>query len=120
MASAPCFFNTTLFIMEGAYLNHYDTLIIVSSDGDFESSVRKVRDIGKRVEVLYFKNHFSQSLNYLAILQSEDKVKTEPEQYEDGVIVENLWVDLEEGFKLLTFENQKEIHNKIRELNITH
>lgn len=57
---------------------------------------------------------------YLAILQSEDKVKTEPEQYEDGVIVENLWVDLEEGFKLLTFENQKEIHNKIRELNITH
>ena len=69
MASAPCFFNTTLFIMEGAYLNHYDTLIIVSSDGDFESSVRKVGDIGKRVEVLYFKNHFSQSLKRVSDLK---------------------------------------------------
>jgi uncharacterized protein (TIGR00288 family) len=56
-------------IMEGAYLNHYDTLIIVSSDGDFESSVRKVRDIGKRVEVLYFKNHFSQSLKRVSDLK---------------------------------------------------
>lgn len=53
---------------------------------------------------------------YLAMLQSEEKIERKPEKYEEGVTVENLWVDLEEGFKLLTFENQEEIHDKVREL----
>jgi hypothetical protein len=50
------------------------------------------------------------------MLQSEEKIERKPEKYEKGVTVENLWVDLEEGFKLLTFENQEEIHDKVREL----
>lgn len=53
---------------------------------------------------------------YLAILQSEEKRDRKPEEYEEEVTVENFWVDIEEGFKLLTFENQEEIHSKIREL----
>jgi 8-oxo-dGTP pyrophosphatase MutT (NUDIX family) len=53
---------------------------------------------------------------YLAVLQSEKKVKPEPEKYEKGVVVENMWVDIEKGFKLLTFENQKEINGKVIEL----
>jgi len=53
---------------------------------------------------------------YLGILQTENKRERKPERYEEGVTVENLWRDLEEGFKLLTFENQKEIHSKVREL----
>lgn len=53
---------------------------------------------------------------YLAMLQSEERTERKTEEYEKGVTVENLWVDLEEGFKLLTFENQEEIHNKVREL----
>ncbi|HAM37394.1 MAG: hypothetical protein UR96_C0039G0009 [candidate division WS6 bacterium GW2011_GWC1_36_11] len=55
-------------IMEGAFLNHYDTLILVSSDGDFESSVRKVKDIGKRVEILFFKDNVSQNLKKVSDL----------------------------------------------------
>ncbi|KUK77733.1 MAG: Putative hydrolase [candidate division WS6 bacterium 34_10] len=53
---------------------------------------------------------------YLAILQSEEQRDRKPEEYEKVVTVKNIWVDLEEGFKLLTFENQEEIHDKIREL----
>jgi len=53
---------------------------------------------------------------YLAILQSEEKIGREPEEYEKDVTVKSLWIDLEEGFKLLTFENQEEIHSKVREL----
>ena len=53
---------------------------------------------------------------YLAILQSEDKIESKPEEYESDVIIENIWIDIEEGFKLLTFENQEEIHQKIREM----
>ena len=52
---------------------------------------------------------------YLAILRSEEKIETEPEEYEKGVTVRNLWVDLEKGFKLLTYQNQPEIHDKVRE-----
>lgn len=53
---------------------------------------------------------------YLAILQSEEKRERKQEDYEEGVTVENIWMALEEGFKILTFENQKEIHDKVREL----
>lgn len=53
---------------------------------------------------------------YLAILQSEEQRDRKPEEYEKVVTVKNIWVDLEEGFKLLTFENQEEIHDKVREL----
>ncbi|MDD4381792.1 MAG: NYN domain-containing protein [Candidatus Dojkabacteria bacterium] len=49
-------------IMEGAYQDHFDTLILVSSDGDFESTIRKVKEIGKRVEILFFRGHVSQNL----------------------------------------------------------
>ena len=49
-------------IVKGTYLNEFDTLIIASSDGDFESSARLAKDMGKKVEILFFDNHFSSNL----------------------------------------------------------
>ena len=37
-----------------ACIEHYDTFVIVSGDGDFLDTVRKLRSIGKRVEVASF------------------------------------------------------------------
>jgi 8-oxo-dGTP pyrophosphatase MutT (NUDIX family) len=54
--------------------------------------------------------------HYLAILNSEEKTDTKQEEYEEDVSVSNMWVEIEEGFKLLTFQNQKEIHEKVRAL----
>jgi 8-oxo-dGTP pyrophosphatase MutT (NUDIX family) len=51
---------------------------------------------------------------YLALLESEERRERKAEKYEKDVTVKNMWVDIEEGFKLLTFENQEEIHEEIR------
>ncbi len=37
-----------------ACIEHYDTFVIVSCDGDFLDTVRKLRSIGKRVEIVSF------------------------------------------------------------------
>jgi len=37
-----------------AFLNAYDTAILVSGDGDFYPAVMTVKDIGKKVENAYF------------------------------------------------------------------
>jgi uncharacterized LabA/DUF88 family protein len=49
-------------IVKDTFLNVFDILLIASSDGDFESSVKVAKEMGKKVEVLFFKNHFSQNL----------------------------------------------------------
>ena len=53
---------------------------------------------------------------YLAILRNEETIPKRPEIYEKDVVVENIWIDLEEGFGLLTFENQEEMNNKVKSL----
>ncbi len=42
-----------------AFLNAYDTAILVSSDGDFVPAIDAVKGIGKRVENVGFPNKFS-------------------------------------------------------------
>ena len=51
---------------------------------------------------------------FLAILNSDKQEGKKEETYEDEVIVENRWMDLEKAFELLTFEKNPEIHELIR------
>ena len=46
---------------------------------------------------------------YLALLNSEKEGGKQPETYEEGVVVENQWRDVDEGLELLTYENYHEI-----------
>lgn len=50
-----------------AYKNEFDTAIIVAGDGDYLSVIRAVKEIGKRVELAYFKGQGS-----LALIQECD------------------------------------------------
>lgn len=45
-----------------AALGYYDTAILISNDGDYTSALDNVKKLGKRVEVLFFKGYFSNSL----------------------------------------------------------
>jgi len=42
--------------------NKYDTAILCSNDGDYSSAIQAVKEMGKRVEVMYFKGMCSYSL----------------------------------------------------------
>ncbi len=42
--------------------NQYDTAILVSNDGDYQSAVETTKGFGKRIEVAYFKNRLSLNL----------------------------------------------------------
>ena len=46
----------------GAALGHYDTAILVSNDGDFQSAIVNTKKLGKRVELLFFGGYVSGSL----------------------------------------------------------
>ncbi len=52
---------------------------------------------------------------FLAILNSDKEDGKQQETYEEDVLVNNEWVDLDEGLELLTFENNPEIHKVVRE-----
>lgn len=52
---------------------------------------------------------------FLAILNSEKEEGKQPEIYEDGVMVENQWMDLDRALELLTFENNLEIHDLLKQ-----
>lgn len=51
---------------------------------------------------------------YLALLNSNEKGGKQQETYEDGVELENQWMELERGLEILTFENNPEIHKVLR------
>lgn len=51
---------------------------------------------------------------YLAVLNSEREGGKQSESYEEGVIVENLWLPLDEGLGSLTYENDPEIHRVLK------
>lgn len=52
---------------------------------------------------------------YLALLNSEKEGGKQPETYEDGVVIENQWIDLDRALELLTFENNPEIHDLLEQ-----
>ncbi|MHA1777393.1 MAG: LabA-like NYN domain-containing protein [Promethearchaeota archaeon] len=49
-------------MLSDAYENVYDDGILVSSDGDFVPLVKKLQEMGKKVEILYFENSKSWEL----------------------------------------------------------
>lgn len=61
-------------IVKETYLNKFDTLILASSDGDFESSVRLTKDMGKRVEILFFEKHFSSNLKRVSDINRKARI----------------------------------------------
>ncbi len=49
-------------MLKHAFLNSYDTAILVSGDGDFDHAVQAVVDLGKHVENAYFRKGRSPAL----------------------------------------------------------
>lgn len=54
--------NIVVDMIRYAINDAYDTAILVSGDGDFESAVQMVKDRGKHVENAYFRKGFSHQL----------------------------------------------------------
>lgn len=52
---------------------------------------------------------------YLAILKSDREESKQPETYEEGVVAENQWKDLDKALEFLTFENNTEIHDLLKQ-----
>lgn len=52
---------------------------------------------------------------YLALLGSDIQEGKQSETYEDGVVVENQWMDLDRALESLTFENNPEIHKLLKQ-----
>jgi ADP-ribose pyrophosphatase YjhB (NUDIX family) len=52
---------------------------------------------------------------YLAILKSDREESKQPETYEEGVVAENQWRDLDKALEFLTFENNTEIHDLLKQ-----
>lgn len=63
-------------LLVGAYENHYDTAFLISSDTDLIPAIRKVRDLGKKVEYIGFEHRPSSALKRDAssfrLLKKED------------------------------------------------
>lgn len=55
-------------ILNNAFTQSYDTVVIVANDGDYVSAVKIVKTYGKKVELVYFKGKCSMSLRSLADL----------------------------------------------------
>jgi uncharacterized LabA/DUF88 family protein len=56
--------NTDLLVM--ATQNTYDTAIVISNDGDYESAFQGVKDLGRKVELVYFRYKVSWNLKRIA------------------------------------------------------
>ena len=55
-------------MVTSAALGEFDTAILVSSDGDFQSAITNSKKLGKRVEILFFKGHCSGALRQMCDL----------------------------------------------------
>ena len=51
--------NIAVDMLKFAYSGIYDTAILVSGDGDFALAIQAVKDLGKHVEVAYFRKQKS-------------------------------------------------------------
>ncbi len=56
--------NTDMLVL--ATQNQYDTAILVSNDGDYESVLQGVKDLGRKIELAYFKHKVSWNLKRAA------------------------------------------------------
>lgn len=56
--------STDLLMM--AVRNEYDTAVVVSNDGDYVDAVVEVTNLGRKVEVFYFKDGISMNLKRVA------------------------------------------------------
>lgn len=54
------------WILKGAYQNLYDTLLLVTGDGDFETPVRMAREVGKKVVIIGNQESVSVDIQCLA------------------------------------------------------
>jgi ADP-ribose pyrophosphatase YjhB (NUDIX family) len=52
---------------------------------------------------------------YLAILKSDREESKQTETYEEGVVAENQWKDLDKALEFLTFENNTVIHDLLKQ-----
>lgn len=58
--------HLTVDLISGAYENIYDTAIIVSGDEDFVPALKKVQQLGKKVENAYFISSSSSALKHIS------------------------------------------------------
>ena len=69
--------NITNDILGKAYKNEYDILILVTGDGDYASTLKLVKDMGKKVYVSFFSDaqsyHLSQNANGFIALPNDQK-----------------------------------------------
>lgn len=75
-----------------------------------------VKYIGSRTYELDWDEIWIKTDHYfLAILESDKKVKQDLEEYEKNVIQDTSWLDFGIGVDMLTYENQKEFMDQIKE-----
>jgi uncharacterized LabA/DUF88 family protein len=65
--------NLAINALSDAYENKYNKMILISSDRDFIPLIRKIKKIGKDVEVCYFENAISKKL--LDLFEDKNKRK---------------------------------------------
>lgn len=53
-------------MLEKAFKNEYDILILITGDGDYKSTIDTVKSLGKKVYVSFFENEKSYHLNQAA------------------------------------------------------
>ena len=51
---------------------------------------------------------------FLAVLKSDKQIERIPEKYETEVIVDNLWLEVDEGLAHLKYENYEEITDLLK------
>ncbi len=56
--------NTDLLVQ--ASQNKYDTAMLVSNDGDYESAIQGVKDLGRKIELAFFKYKVSWNLKRIS------------------------------------------------------
>ena len=80
------------------------------------SDIKIVKYLGSRNYILPWKTPYDKTDNYyLAILQNNKTVKQDLDIWEKGSTMEAMWVELNKGFKSLTWENNPEFLKKIKE-----
>ena len=79
------------------------------------SDIKIVKYLGSRNYLLPWKTPYDKTDNYfLAILQSNKTVKQDLDIWEKGSTMKPMWLELNKGFKLLTWENNPEFLKQIK------
>lgn len=80
--------NIAIELMKLAYLDEYDTAVVVSADSDLIPAIKCIHDLfpKKRVEVLFPINRYCQELSYTALKSYRIKEKQLRESQFDEVV----------------------------------